>query len=120
MKHWRYDTAEDLEQPMIERLKNFPREPDILVYLLRSFAAVSMRAWLRLYHRLEITGLENLPASGSFVLVANHSSHLDAPYLVSALPLRKLHRVFPTAAADYFPETHPPQRASAGPNCADE
>jgi 1-acyl-sn-glycerol-3-phosphate acyltransferase len=79
MKHWRYDTAEDLEQPMIERLRNFPREPDILVYLLRSFAAVSMRAWLRVYHRFEITGLENLPASGSFVLVANHSSHLDAP-----------------------------------------
>ncbi|MES2920972.1 MAG: lysophospholipid acyltransferase family protein [Verrucomicrobiota bacterium] len=107
MKHWRYDTAEDLERPMIERLKHFPREPDILIYLLRSFAAVCMRAWLRLYHRFEITGLENLPASGSFVLVANHSSHLDAPCLVSALPLRKLHRVFPAAAADYFFQSVP-------------
>jgi 1-acyl-sn-glycerol-3-phosphate acyltransferase/long-chain acyl-CoA synthetase len=107
MKHWRYDTAEDLEQSMHERLKNFPREADILVYLLRSFAAVCMRAWLRLYHRFEIAGLENLPASGSFVLVANHSSHLDAPCLVSALPLRKLHRVFPAAAADYFFQSVP-------------
>jgi 1-acyl-sn-glycerol-3-phosphate acyltransferase len=102
MKHWRYETAEDLEQPMIERLRNFPREPDISVYLLRSFAAVCLRVWLRLYHRLEITGRENLPSGGSFVMVANHSSHLDALCLVSALPLRKLHRVFPAAAEDYF------------------
>ena len=102
MKHWRYDTAEDLEQSMIERLKQFPREPDILVYMIRSFAAVCMRAWLRIYHRYEISGLENLPSGGSFVMVANHSSHLDAPCLISALPLRKLHHVFPAAAADYF------------------
>ena len=107
MKHWRYDTAEDLEQPMIERLKNFPREPDILVYLTRTIAAVGMRVWLRLYHRFEISGLEHLPSSGSFVLVANHSSHLDALCLVSALPLRKLHRVFPAAAADYFFQSVP-------------
>lgn len=107
MKHWRYETAEDLEQPMIERLKHFPREPDILIYLMRSFAAVCMRIWLRLYHRFEITGCENLPTSGSFVMVANHSSHLDAPCLVSALPLRKLHRVFPAAAADYFFQSIP-------------
>lgn len=107
MKHWSYDTAEDLEQPMIERLKNFPREPDILVYGLRSIAALLVRAWLKLYHRYEITGLENLPTEGSFVMVANHASHLDAPCLVSALPLRKLHRVFPAAAADYFFQSVP-------------
>lgn len=107
MKRWRYHTAEDLEQPMIERLKNFPREPDISVYLMRSFAAVCVRAWLKLYHRFEITGLENLPTKESFVMVANHSSHLDAPCLVSALPFRKLHRVFPAAAADYFFQSVP-------------
>ena len=107
MKRWRYHTAADLEQPMIERLRNFPRKPDISVYLMRSFAALCVRAWLRLYHRYEITGMENLPAKGSFVIVANHSSHLDAPCLVSALPFRKLHRVFPAAAADYFFQSVP-------------
>jgi 1-acyl-sn-glycerol-3-phosphate acyltransferase len=51
---------------------------------------------------MQIIGAENLPKDGSFILVANHCSHLDAPCLLSALPLTKLHRTFPCAAADYF------------------
>jgi len=102
MPEWRYDKAEDLEQPMIERLRRFPREPDMLVYGLRSLAALALRAWLRGYHRLEIIGHDHLPRDESFVMVANHSSHLDAVCLLAALPLRKLHRAFPAAAADYF------------------
>jgi 1-acyl-sn-glycerol-3-phosphate acyltransferase len=99
---WRYEPAADLDQPVIERLRRFPREPDITVYALRSLAALIVRGWLRAYHRLEITGRELLPKAGSFVLVANHSSHLDTLCLLAALPLRKLHRAFPAAAQDYF------------------
>ena len=102
MPEWRYDTAEDLEQSMIKRLRGFPRQPDMLVYGLRSMAALALRAWLRGYHRLEIIGREHLPRDGSFIMVANHCSHLDAVCLLAALPLRKLHRAFPAAAADYF------------------
>jgi 1-acyl-sn-glycerol-3-phosphate acyltransferase len=35
-------------------------------------------------------------------MVCNHSSHLDALCLLSCLPLRRVHRAFPAAAADYF------------------
>lgn len=99
---WEYQPAADLDLPLEERLKTFPREPDMTVYLLRSIASLLLRAWLRVYHRLRIEGRDRIPAEGSFVLVANHSSHLDAPTLASALPLRQLHRVFPAAAKDYF------------------
>ena len=102
MKKWQYDCAPDLDQSLVERLRHFPRQPDMLVYGLRSIAAVIIRAWLRSYHRLEIIGRDHLPAEGSYVMVANHSSHLDTLCLLAALPLAKLHRAFPAAAADYF------------------
>jgi len=99
---WQYEPAPDLDQPLAERLRRFPREPDLTVYGLRSLVALLLRGWLRLYHRLELVGRENLPALGSFVMVSNHTSHLDTLCLLSALPLRKLHRAFPAAAQDYF------------------
>jgi 1-acyl-sn-glycerol-3-phosphate acyltransferase len=105
MNEWRYETARDLDQPLLARLRNFPREPDMLVYGTRSLGALTIRGWLRMYHRLTILGREHLPTEGSFVVVANHSSHLDALCLLAALPLSKLHRAFAAAAADYFFES---------------
>ena len=87
---------------LIERLRRLPRERDLLCRGIRCIISLIVRAWLKVYHRFSIVGLENLPADGSFVLVANHASHLDTLCLQAALPLRKLHRTFPAAAADYF------------------
>lgn len=44
--------------------------------------------------------LDNL--SGAFVVVSNHSSHLDAPLIITALPRRLGRYVAAGAAADYF------------------
>jgi 1-acyl-sn-glycerol-3-phosphate acyltransferase len=79
----------------------------MLIYGVRALVALIIRAWLRIYHRLEIVGHENLRTNRSLVIVANHSSHLDTLCLLAALPLRKLHRAFPAAAADYFFQTVP-------------
>jgi len=91
-----------LERRVVDRLRRFPREPDVVVYGFRSVVALLIRGLLRVYLRFEILGAENLPNDKSFVLVANHSSHLDSVCLLAALPLRRLHRAFPVAAADYF------------------
>src|SRR5215467_9693893 len=85
----------------------------MLVYGMRSLVALALRAWLRTYHRLEIHGQDHLPKDKSFVLVANHTSHLDTLCLLAALPLRKLHRAFPAAAADYFFQSVPRLWAAA-------
>ena len=102
MKKWRYDSARDLDQAPLDRLRQFPREPDMLIYGLRSLCALIIRGLLRIYNRFEIIGQENLRTNRSLVIVANHCSHLDTLCLQAALPLRKLHRTFPAAASDYF------------------
>lgn len=99
---WHYDTVEDLDQSLADRLRGFPRRPDMSIYGLRLAAALVIRGWLRLYHRLSICGRDNLSREGSFLLVANHASHLDTLAILSAMPLVKLHRVFPAAAKDFF------------------
>lgn len=91
----------------MERIGQLPRKPGLLRHAVRSVAACSIRAWLGVYHRYEIVGRQNLPTGGSFVMVANHSSHLDALCLLSALPLRRLPQAYPAAAADYFFESLP-------------
>jgi 1-acyl-sn-glycerol-3-phosphate acyltransferase len=102
MKQWHYDSAQDIDLTAIDRLRRFPREPDMLVYGLRSMVALLIRGWLRLWHRFEIVGHEHLRTNRSLVMVANHSSHLDTLCLLAALPLRRLHCAFPVAAEDYF------------------
>jgi 1-acyl-sn-glycerol-3-phosphate acyltransferase len=102
MDSWRYEPTGDFNKTPIERLKDFPRHPNLLVYSARSAANLVIRAILRIWNRLEVLGRENLPQTESFVLVANHSSHLDAPALLAALPMTKIHRAFPAAASDYF------------------
>jgi 1-acyl-sn-glycerol-3-phosphate acyltransferase len=102
MKKWRYHSSRDLERTPLDRLRQFPREPNMLVFGLRSIAALIIRGLLRIYNRFEIIGHENLRTNRSLVIVANHCSHLDTLCLLAALPLRKLHRAFPAAASDYF------------------
>jgi 1-acyl-sn-glycerol-3-phosphate acyltransferase len=100
--NWQYEPATDLNWPLTDKLAACPREPDMLVYGLRLLTAMTLRIWLSTYHRLNIIGRENLPVSGSYVLVANHASHLDALCILSALKLSILRRAFPAAARDYF------------------
>ena len=56
MNTWHYDPACDLDQSLVQRLRRFPREPDILVYSMRAMAALIIRALLRIYNRFEIVG----------------------------------------------------------------
>jgi len=113
MESWNYRPLPRLDATLAESLRAFPREPEMLHFALRSLAALTLRIWLRLYHRLSIFGRENLPAQGSFVIVCNHTSHLDTLCLLAAVPLRKIHRTFPAAAADYFFSSLPRSAFSA-------
>jgi 1-acyl-sn-glycerol-3-phosphate acyltransferase len=60
---------------------------------------------LKVYHRLSVSGRERLPSQPSYVLVANHASHLDALVLAASLPLNVRNQLFPLAAGDVFFQT---------------
>ncbi len=57
---------------------------------------------LRLFAPMKVVGLENLQSNGPCIFAANHTSHLDAPLLLAALPPRLRLRIRVAAAADYF------------------
>ena len=113
MKEWDYHPPPDIDASMAESLRDFPRQPYMLVYAVRSIAALLLRGWLKLYHRLRIDGCDHLPEHGSYILVCNHTSHLDTLCMLSSVPLRKIHRAFPAAAADYFFSSLPRSAVSA-------
>lgn len=113
MQEWEYHPPPDIDASFAESLRSFPREPRMLSYAIRSFAAILLRLWMRFYHRLQIDGRSKLPDSGSFVLVCNHTSHLDTLCMMCAVPMKKIHRTFPAAAADYFFSSLPRSAVSA-------
>lgn len=68
----------------------------VAMYALRQLLAPTVRFLIylvsRLFYRLRVVGLENVPAEGGAVLVANHVSWIDAVMVVlgSARPVRML------------------------------
>jgi len=102
VREWQYEPSQNLSRSIPEKLTVFPRERDMTQSIVRGFWSLFLRLFLRLYFRLKIMGRENLPRNKGFVIVSNHSSHLDALCLLSALPLHSVNRMFAVAAKDYF------------------
>ncbi len=70
-----------------------------------TFFALLVRPFAFMFIGLRIRGQARLPARDPFVLIANHSSHLDTISLLSLFPLARLPRIRPCAAADTFAST---------------
>jgi long-chain acyl-CoA synthetase len=67
------------------------------------FAAIKfLRVVFRPGVRVEVSGLEQLPATGPLIISPNHQSYLDPFVLLSALPLRIARQLFFVGATEYF------------------
>ena len=102
MEDWKLAPARDLGLAGLQRSRSIWRESGLVENLARLAAWSGLRAALRLLHRMKVHGRENLPRSPSFVMAANHASHLDALVLGAAVPLAWRDHVFPMAAGDVF------------------
>ena len=52
--------------------------------------------------RIIVTGRQQLPRNGPFILCPNHQSYLDPFFLISTLPYRLVRQMFAVGAAEYF------------------
>lgn len=102
MTDWQFRPARDLGLPLGRRLRSQDREPGLLSALAHRSWGATVRCYLSAFHTISVTGRANLPAEPPFVMVANHSSHLDALALSAALPGAVSGRAYSLAAADVF------------------
>lgn len=66
------------------------------------FFILFVKPFMAIFIGLRVYGKHNLPKTHPFIIVANHSSHLDTLSLLSIFPIKDLHRIQPVAAGDYF------------------
>jgi len=102
MDDWHYKPAGDLGLPHDEAFKSLKRESGLISTALHWLWWSFVRLYLAVWHRLRVEGREHLPRNPPFILVANHSSHLDALVLAALLDLRLRDQIFPIAAGDVF------------------
>jgi len=98
---WQLKPARDLGLAAQERARSHGREQGLGSVVLHGAWRALVRTHLALLHRFEVTGREHLPTP-PFVMVANHSSHLDALSLGAALRGPAARRAHALAAGDTF------------------
>ena len=98
---WELRPARDHGLPVAERLRSLGRERGLGGLVIAEAWCAVVRTYLRGVHRLRVTGAGQLPAA-PFVIVANHSSHLDALTIAAALPRALGRRAYALAAGDTF------------------
>jgi 1-acyl-sn-glycerol-3-phosphate acyltransferase len=105
MDSWKFEPAKDFELTPVERARSLKRESGLWSTCGHLTWHALSRTYVRVYHRLQVEGRENLPAAPPFILIANHTSHLDSITLGAVLPAKWCDHVFPVAAGDVFFET---------------
>lgn len=105
MEQWQYEPARDHGMPLRESFRSLRREDGLVAVATHLLWWTLVHLYLAVVHRARIRGNENLPRKAPFVMIANHSSHLDVLLLASSLPLRLRSVAVPVAAGDTFFDT---------------
>jgi 1-acyl-sn-glycerol-3-phosphate acyltransferase len=81
---WQIRPARDLGLAPADRLRSLSRERGLVGMVAGGLWRRMLRLYLAAAHRLEVTGRENLPEP-PFVMIGNHTSHLDALTFAASL-----------------------------------
>lgn len=102
MTDWDLRPARDLGLAAGARLRSHSREPGLVGLIGNMAWRAGVRGYLAAFHRLAVSGRGHIPATAPFVMVGNHTSHLDALSLSAALPGALARRAVALAAGDVF------------------
>ena len=93
-------SLEDPDELLTDEQKKWltPRGP--IIEFIGALIFFPMRALARLYFRLRVYGLENIPQHGSFILTPNHTSFLDAPIVAGVLPYKMTRQIYWAASTN--------------------
>ncbi len=91
-------------------LQEEPTDPEVLA--LARPQVVTTAAWFvlgrlvywlsRVLNGLKVTGLENLPDEGAFILSSNHQSYIDPAILAAVLPWKHFKNLFSLGTSEIF------------------
>jgi 1-acyl-sn-glycerol-3-phosphate acyltransferase len=106
MKSWDYENEQWMQlPPHLKHLPLFTRHLDLISLFFRTVWSVFLKyVGFRFYIRLKVQGsfkeiYRNYPR---LLVIANHSSHLDAVSIAAAIPYRYWMDLYIAAAKDYF------------------
>jgi long-chain acyl-CoA synthetase len=88
----------DPDDPRILAALNGGLLPTLGWFLVGRLVAV----FARIFFRLRVTGKENLPQKGPFILSPNHQSFLDGPIVASQIPWRLFKDMFYVGTSEIF------------------
>jgi long-chain acyl-CoA synthetase len=95
---WSAVLREDPNDPAVTEIMKPRPVTDVAIFLLAHLVGL---AW-RVFSRLEVEGVENIPKEGPYLLCSNHQSYLDPAFLLATLPYRTLQRLFAVGTSEIF------------------
>ncbi len=105
MQPWKLQPARDHGLSLVDSFRSLHRENGLVAAGFHFAWWSAVRGYLKAWHRLHIHGRDHVPLQPPFILIANHTSHLDSLVLAAAVPWHLHDRLFPIAAGDVFFET---------------
>lgn len=85
-----------------------PRTPydlvgnNLITNFLRPYIYLAIRFYFKYFHKLRVSGYNPIFSKHSYIIVSNHSSHLDTPLIFSCFPFKNVNKIRAVAALDYF------------------
>jgi long-chain acyl-CoA synthetase len=90
------------QEPSQDLKASLPLEQGFFRNTALYFFKLLLTLILRVYGRLSVRGLENLPAQGPYIIAPNHMSFVDAPAVTAGISWNIVSQTFFLGATEYF------------------